>query len=528
MKTIDKDGDDVLNLQIDKLDIDTNNLNINNKAEESSMKSNVGKEKIIPRNKDYSRWYLDVIAAADLAENSPVRGCMVIKPNGYAIWEKIQATLDKAFKETGVQNAYFPLFIPQSFLAKEAEHIKGFAKECAVVTHHRLKDAGDGVIPDGKLEEPLIVRPTSETIMYHMYSKWIRSYRDLPLLINQWANVVRWEMKTKPFLRTTEFLWQEGHTAHATKKEAEERTRQMLDIYQEFCEEYLALPVITGHKSESERFAGADDTLCIEAMMQDGKALQAGTSHMLGQNFAEPFDVKFLNDKGESEFVWQTSWGMSTRIIGALIMAHSDDRGLILPPKIAPIQVVIIPIGKNDKEKDVIFKKIDEITSELNIADIRVHVDSRDGRPGSKFFEWERRGVPVRIEIGPRDLANNSVVIVRRDTGRKSTIALGTIVAEVAKLLQTVQSDLYTKAMTFRDSNIHDVDTWNDFVSRISQKQLSFLNAHWCGNAKCEELIKEETKATIRCIPFNRKEEKGRCIKCEGESKGRVIFAKAY
>ena len=530
MVDVDKSKKKVVNCSINNSSevIDTT-LNVNNKKEANmSVLSIAGEKKITKRADDYSRWYLDVIAVADLAENSPVRGCMVIKPSGYAIWENIQSVLDSEFKKTGVQNAYFPLFIPQSFLAKEADHIKGFAKECAVVTHHRLKDDGDGIVPDGKLDEPLIVRPTSETIMYYMYAKWIKSYRDLPLLINQWANVVRWEMKTKPFLRTTEFLWQEAHTAHATKKEATERALQMLNVYKDFCEQYLAIPVISGHKSESERFAGADDTLCIEAMMQDGKALQTGTSHMLGQNFAKPFEVKFLNDNGKTEFVWQTSWGVSTRVIGALIMVHSDDKGLILPPKIAPIQIVIIPIWGNDKDKEIISKKVDDIVAVLDECGIRVHVDFRDGRPGPKFYEWERKGVPIRVEIGPRDVADDSVVIVRRDTGKKESMDIKNIRSGIVELLQFVQDDLYKKALAFRDSNICDLNNWSEFTKKINKKQLSFINAHWCGDADCEEKIKEVTKATIRCIPFNQKKEEGECIKCGKESTGRVIFAKAY
>jgi len=534
MRDIDKNNKDVIDYPVDNSsEVMDTTLNINNKikAEDFMMNTSSKEGKTIKtRVEDYSRWYLDVISAADLAENSPVRGCMVIKPNGYAIWENIQAVLDLEFKKTGVQNAYFPLFIPQSFLEKEADHIKGFAKECAVVTHHRLKDTGDGIVPDGKLDEPLIIRPTSETIMYHMYAKWIKSHRDLPLLINQWANVVRWEMKTKPFLRTTEFLWQEGHTAHATKREAEERTLQMLNIYKDFCEQYLAIPVIPGHKSEYERFAGADDTLCIEAMMQDGKALQAGTSHMLGQNFAKPFEVNFLNDKGETEFVWQTSWGMSTRIIGALIMVHSDDKGLILPPKIAPRQVVIVPIGGNDEDKKIVSEKVDDIVAILNESDVRVHVDLRDGRPGPKFYDWERKGIPIRIEIGPRDVTANSVVVVRRDTGKKNIVSIEEIDSKIVQLLQVVQDDLYKKALAFRNDNTYDLDTWSEFVTKINKDQLPlpFINSHWCGNVDCEEKIKEETKATIRCIPFNQKSEKGKCIKCGQKSTGRVIFAKAY
>ena len=529
-KTVDKNKESMVKSNTNHVIKDDNNdmENINNELEDLEMQKNVGKGDITKRDEDYSKWYLSVIAAADLAENSPVRGCMVIKPNGYAIWERIQSILDAMFKKTGVQNAYFPVFIPQSFLAKEAEHIEGFAKECAVVTHHRLRATENGVVPDGELDEPLIVRPTSETIMYHMYSKWVNSYSDLPLLINQWANVVRWEMKTKPFLRTTEFLWQEGHTAHATKKEAEDRTRQMLDIYQMFCEEYLAIPVIPGHKTESERFAGADDTLCIEAMMQDGKALQAGTSHMLGQNFAKPFNVKYLNNKGESKFVWQTSWGLSTRIIGALIMVHSDDDGLVLPPKIAPTQVVIIPVWRTDEEKKCVLEESQKLVAELQDLEIRVLVDERDGRPGAKFFEWERRGIPVRIEIGPKDISNDTLVLVRRDDKVKTTINREEFSVSVPELLKKIQTDMYQRALNVRDENTHDVNSWEEFLAKLTGKKTSFVKAHWCGNAKCEADIKEETTATIRCIPFDALEESGKCVKCGQDSNKRVIFAKAY
>lgn len=483
---------------------------------------------ITKRSEDYSRWYLDVIAAADLAENSPVRGCMVIKPNGYAIWENIQKILDAMFKATGVRNAYFPLFIPQSFLAREAKHIEGFAKECAVVTHHRLESTPEGVVPAGPLEEPLIVRPTSETIMYHMYAKWVSSYRDLPILLNQWANVVRWEMRTRPFLRTTEFLWQEGHTAHATQEEAYDRTRQMLDIYQKFCEEYLAIPTIPGFKSPSERFAGADETMCIEAMMQDGKALQAGTSHMLGQNFSKPFNVKFLTEKGTEEFAWQTSWGLSTRIIGALIMTHSDDTGLVLPPKIAPTQVIIIPVWKSQKEYEDVRAKVEELRIQLDAAGISVEADMRDTRPGPKFFEWERKGVPVRIEIGPRDIQKKSVVVVRRDNGSKEDVSESLLVPAVQKQLNLIQKSLYDRAVKFCEDNMLSVDTWDDFCDGLKGEKTKFLQAHWCSEASCEAQIKDETKATIRCIPFDQIREDGHCIKCRKASHGRVIFAKAY
>ena len=485
-------------------------------------------KKITKRSEDYSKWYTDVIVAADLADNSPVRGCMVIKPNGYAIWENIQQILDREFKKTGVVNAYFPIFIPQSFLAKEAKHVDGFATECAVVTHHRLEKNSDGeLVPAGKLDEPLIVRPTSETIMYYMFEKWIESYRDLPLLLNQWCNVVRWEMRTRPFLRTTEFLWQEGHTAHATKEEAYARTEQMLVVYQRFVEDYLAIPVIAGFKTESEKFAGADTTMCIEAMMQDGKALQAGTSHMLGQNFAKAFDVKFLTDKETVEFVWQTSWGFSTRIIGALIMMHSDDAGLVLPPKIAPVQVMIIPVWKDEFEREVVFQKSGEIMSMLSEIDVRVKEDKREGRPGPKFFEWEKKGIPMRIEVGPRDVTNCSVVVARRDVGTKEVVAEKDLVKYIQKQLTQMQDDLLQKAVKFLKENTHQVDTWEEFKN-ILETQSGFLQAHWCENAACETKIKEETKATSRCIPFDQKKESGVCIYCGEPSKGRVIFAKAY
>ena len=484
--------------------------------------------KITRRDEDYSRWYLDVIAAADLAENSPVRGCMVIKPNGYAIWENIQRILDAMFKETGVRNAYFPIFIPQSFLAKEAKHIEGFAKECAVVTHHRLEATADGVVPAGPLDEPLIVRPTSETIMYHMYAKWISSYRDLPVLLNQWANVVRWEMRTRPFLRTTEFLWQEGHTAHATQQEAYDRTRQMLDVYQKFCEEYLAIPTIPGFKSPSERFAGADETMCIEAMMQDGKALQAGTSHMLGQNFAKPFNVKFLTENGTEEFAWQTSWGLSTRIIGALIMTHSDDVGLVLPPKIAPTQVIMIPVWKSQREHALVGAKVESLRAQLVAEGISVETDMRDMRPGPKFFEWERKGVPVRIEVGPRDIQSQSVVLVRRDNGLKQNVSEVMLIDAVQEALESIQRSLYDRATKFREDNTLSVDEWDDFCEGLKGDATKFLQAHWCGEMSCEARIKDETKATIRCIPFNQILEDGSCIKCHQPSHGRVIFAKSY
>lgn len=485
-------------------------------------------KKITKRSENYSQWYLDIIEAADLADNSPVRGCMVIKPYGYAIWENIHNILDNKFKETGVKNAYFPLFIPQSFLTKEAEHIEGFAKECAVVTHHRLEKNEKGkLVPAGELEEPLIVRPTSETIMYHMFSKWINSYRDLPFLLNQWANVVRWEMRTRPFLRTTEFLWQEGHTAHATKKEADGRTLQMIDTYKDFAENYLAIPVISGKKSELEKFAGAEYTTTIESMMQDKKALQAGTSHMLGQNFSKPFDVKFMNQEEREEYVWQTSWGVSTRIIGALIMVHSDDNGLVLPPKISPIQVIIIPVFVSENEKNKVLEKAEEIADKLREEGIRVEIDKRELRPGPKFFEWEKKGVPVRIEVGPKDIAKGSVVVVRRDEGVKEVIFEENIIKGVLNLLENIQVNLFKRALDFRDKNTHEVDSWDEF-KKIIEKEGGFISAHWCDNKECETKIKEETKTTIRCIPFDQKKEKGKCVRCGKPSAGRVIFAVAY
>lgn len=484
---------------------------------------------ITKRSTDYSRWYLDVIAAAELAENSPVRGCMVIRPDGYALWENIQKILDAKFKATGVKNAYFPIFIPLSFLEKEAKHVEGFAKECAVVTHHRLEVGVDGKLaPASPLEEPLIIRPTSETIMYAMFTKWIRSYRDLPLLLNQWCNVVRWEMRTRLFLRTTEFLWQEGHTAHATKEEADERTRQMLEVYRVFAEEYLAIPVITGVKTETEKFAGADYTTCIEAMMQDGKALQAATSHMLGQNFAKSFNVKFLRKDSMEEFAWQTSWGLSTRIIGALIMAHSDDKGLILPPKIAPIHVVIIPIWKTEEEKNLVVAKANSIAKDIcERLKLMVEIDISDDRLGSKFFAWERKGVPVRLEIGPKDLAQKSVMLFRRDTLDKVISKDEQILSDVQKTLNDMQSNLFQRAIEFRKNNTREINSWDEFKS-IIEGTGGFLFAHWCESPKCEVAIQEQTKATIRCIPFDQKKEDGKCVLCGGHSSGRVIFAKSY
>lgn len=486
------------------------------------------------RSEDYSLWYNELVKKADLAENSAVRGCMVIKPYGYSIWEKMQAELDRMFKETGHTNAYFPLFIPKSFLSKEASHVAGFAKECAVVTHYRLKNSEDGksviVDPDAKLEEELIVRPTSETVIWSTYKNWIQSYRDLPLLVNQWANVVRWEMRTRLFLRTAEFLWQEGHTAHATKKEAMDETVQMMNIYAQFAEEFMAMPVIKGIKSENERFAGADETFCIEAMMQDGKALQAGTSHFLGQNFAKAFDVKFATKEGGLDYVWGTSWGVSTRLMGALIMAHSDDNGLVLPPKLAPFQVVIIPIYRSEEELDLVSEKANEIISELRKAGITVKFDNRDThKPGWKFAEYELKGVPLRIAIGPRDLQNGTIEIARRDTLTKKQFDLSSqpISEKISSLLETVQNEIYQKAFDFRETMTTEVNSWEEFTKLLDEKG-GFLSAHWDGTSETEDKIKELTKATIRCIPINAKEEDGTCILSGKPSTKRVLFAKAY
>ncbi|MDP2736525.1 MAG: proline--tRNA ligase [bacterium] len=487
------------------------------------------KGRITKRKDDYSKWYLDVIAVADLADDSPVRGCMVIKPNGYAIWEKMQAALDAMFKATGVENAYFPLLIPVSFLEREAKHVEGFAKECAVVTHHRLEmdEIKGKLVPAGELAEPLVIRPTSETIMYVMYAKWIKSYNDLPLLINQWANIVRWEMRTRPFLRTTEFLWQEGHTAHATRKEANARAMQMLEVYRVFAEEYMAMPVIMGQKSQSERFAGAVNTYTIEALMQDGKALQAGTSHLLGQNFAKPFNVKFLNKDGKEQYVEQTSWGVSTRLIGGLIMTHSDDKGLVLPPKLAPIHAVIIPIWSSSEDHEKVLPVVEKLAGEIRSFGFSVKIDDRDMRPGPKFYEWEKKGIPVRIEIGPKDVAKQSVMTVRRDTGEKQSIGLDQAAEAVRDLLDVIQKNLFQRALKFRDENIRNVETYEEFKT-VLQEKGGFLNAHWCLDPVCEAKIKEETKATIRCIPFDQKKEDGKCIICGKKSEGRVLFAKAY
>ncbi len=489
-------------------------------------------KEIINREENYSLWYNNLVIKADLAENSAVRGCMVIKPYGYAIWEKIQAQLDKMFKETGHENAYFPLFIPKSFLSKEAEHVEGFAKECAVVTHHRLMANPDGpgvvVDPDAKLEEELVVRPTSETIIWSTYKNWIKSYRDLPLLINQWANVVRWEMRTRLFLRTAEFLWQEGHTAHATKAEAIEETERMVQVYAKFAREYMSMPVIVGKKSESERFAGALDTLCIEAMMQDGKALQAGTSHFLGQNFAKAFDVQFANKEGGLEYVWATSWGVSTRLMGALVMAHSDNNGLVLPPKLAPIQVVMVPIFKTDEEHANILAKMNEIKLKLSGLGISSKIDDRDNlRSGFKFAEWELKGVPVRIAVGPRDLENGTVELARRDTLTKEFVSQQGIEIHIEKLLDEIQANIYQKALNFREANTVKVDDFETFKKRIEEG--GFLLCHWDGTAETEEKIKNETKATIRCIPTENAEiEEGFCVYSGKPSRQRVIFARAY
>lgn len=484
---------------------------------------------ITKRKDDYSQWYLDVIASAELADSSPVRGCMVIKPHGYALWEKIQQTLDGMIKETGVENVYFPLFIPMSFLAKEAEHVEGFAKECAVVTHHRLKLGSDKKLkPEGKLEEPLIIRPTSETIMYDTFSKWINSYRDLPLLVNQWANIVRWEMRTRPFLRTMEFLWQEGHTAHASKGEADARAKQMLKVYKRFMEDYLAIPSIIGTKTEAEKFAGADYTYSVEAMMQSNKALQLGTSHMLGQNFAKAFNIKFIDKDKKEKLVWQTSWGVSTRLIGALIMAHGDDKGLIIPPKLAPISVVTIPIWTSEKEQEQAVSRARAIAKELERKlNIKVKLDDRDMRPGPKFYEWEKKGIPLRLEIGPKDVKDNSVVVVRRDDNKKNKVDIDDIANFTKTTLDDIQESLFNKALKFQEKNTKKIDSWDKFKD-IMDKDGGFALAHWCGSEKCEDSIVKETKATIRCIPIDKKKEKGKCIFCNKPSDGRVIFAKAY
>ncbi|HLO69341.1 MAG TPA: proline--tRNA ligase [Flavipsychrobacter sp.] len=490
-------------------------------------------DNLTSRKQDYSQWYNDLVLKGGLAEHSDVRGCMVIKPYGFALWENMRDVLDKMFKETGHQNAYFPLFIPKSYLSKEASHVEGFAKECAVVTHYRLKNDpnGGGVIvdPEAKLEEELIVRPTSETIIWSTYKGWIQSYRDLPILVNQWANVVRWEMRTRLFLRTAEFLWQEGHTAHATKEEAIAETVQMLDVYATFAEEYMAMPVIKGVKTANERFAGAEDTYCIEALMQDGKALQAGTSHFLGQNFAKAFDVKFADRNNNIEYVWATSWGVSTRLIGALIMAHSDDEGLVMPPRIAPLQVVIVPIYNKDAEaRQKIDDKAALLVKELRAKGIRVKFDNDDtSRPGWKFAEYELRGVPVRIALGARDLENNVAEVARRDEKTKTSTSLDGLTDYVSALLDEIQQNMYNKALAFRDASITKVDSWEEFVSTLDGKG-GFVAAHWDGTAETEDKIKEMTKATIRCIPLNNEQEAGKCILTGNPSTQRVLFARAY
>ncbi len=484
------------------------------------------------RSEDYSQWYNELVKKADLAEHSAVRGCMVIKPYGFSIWEKMQAAIDKMFKDTGHSNAYFPLFVPKSYLSREADHVEGFAKECAVVTHYRLKNADDGsgvvVDPEARLEEELVVRPTSETVIWSTYRNWIQSYRDLPILVNQWANVVRWEMRTRLFLRTAEFLWQEGHTAHATRQEAEDETMQMLDVYADFAENFMATPVIKGVKTESERFPGAIDTYCIEALMQDGKALQSGTSHFLGQNFAKAFDVRFAGKDGKEDYVWGTSWGVSTRLMGALIMAHSDDDGLVLPPKLAPIQVVIVPIFKSEEQLNSIREVADNIQSQLRDMDISVKFDDREtNSPGWKFAEYELKGVPVRLAIGPRDLEEGTVEVARRDTKEKQTKNVEGVAEYIQTILKDIQSNIYRKAHDFRTESTSSVDSYDDF-KRVLDDKGGFVMAHWDGTAETEEKIKEETKATIRCIPLDFREEAGKCIYSGKDSKGRVVFARAY
>ncbi|WP_303849054.1 proline--tRNA ligase [Apibacter mensalis] len=484
------------------------------------------------REEDYSKWYNELVIKADMAENSGVRGCMVIKPYGYAIWEKMQRQLDQMFKDTGHENAYFPLFIPKSYLSKESDHVEGFAKECAVVTHYRLKNSPDGkgviVDPDAKLEEELIVRPTSETIIWNTYKNWIKSHRDLPILINQWANVVRWEMRTRLFLRTAEFLWQEGHTAHVSKEEAIEEAEKMLNVYTDFVENFMGIPVIQGVKSPAERFAGAEETYCIEAMMQDGKALQAGTSHFLGQNFAKAFDVKYQSKEGKQEYVWATSWGVSTRLIGALIMSHSDDHGLVLPPNIAPIQVVIVPIHRNEEQLNAISELADILISQLKKLGISVKFDDRtEYKPGWKFNEYELKGVPVRVTIGPKDLENKQVEIARRDTLEKHQHSVDGLAEHIQDLLKEIQQNIFNKAKSHRDSLITEVNSYEEFKKVLDEKG-GFISAHWDGSLEVEEKIKAETKATIRCIPLDAKEEEGVCIYSGNPSKRRVLFARAY
>ena len=489
-------------------------------------------KKLTPRSEDYSKWYNELVVKADLAENSGVRGCMVIKPYGYAIWEKMQAALDQMFKETGHENAYFPLFIPKSYLSKEASHVDGFAKECAVVTHYRLKndENGKGIVvdPEAKLEEELIVRPTSETIIWDTYRRWIQSYRDLPILINQWANVVRWEMRTRLFLRTAEFLWQEGHTAHATKQEAIEEAERMMEVYATFAEEFMAVPVIRGIKTESERFAGAEETYCIEALMQDGKALQAGTSHYLGQNFAKAFDVKYVNKEGKQEHVWATSWGVSTRLMGALVMTHSDDQGLVLPPKLAPIHVVIVPIYKGEEQLEQISDYLKPFIADLRAKGLSVKFDNRDTlKPGFKFAEYEQKGVPVRIAIGARDMENRTFEVARRDLLSKELVDADQLIDHIVALLDDIQETIYKKALDYRANHITEVNSYEEFKEVLESKG-GFVSAHWDGTADTEAAIQEETKATIRCIPLDAKEEEGICVYSGKPSKMRVLFAKAY
>jgi prolyl-tRNA synthetase len=490
-------------------------------------------KEITSREKDYSQWYNDLILKGGLADYSAVRGCMVIKPYGYALWENMRDVLDKMFKDTGHVNAYFPLFVPKSLFEAEEKNAEGFAKECAIVTHYRLKadphTKGKLIVdPEAKLEEELVVRPTSEAIIWNTYKGWIQSYRDLPILVNQWANVVRWEMRTRLFLRTAEFLWQEGHTAHATKEEAIEETKKMLEVYADFVENYMAVPVIKGVKTANERFAGAEDTYCIEALMQDGKALQAGTSHFLGQNFAKAFDVKFSDKNNTLDYVWATSWGVSTRLIGGLVMAHSDDDGLILPPKIAPLQVVIVPIYKGDEEKQKVDDKVNDIMTQLKKLGVRVKYDDNDNaRPGWKFAEYEMKGVPIRLALGARDLANNVIEVARRDTKEKNTVTIDKVVEHVISLLEEIQTNMFNKAKAFRDEHITNANTWDEFVQILDTK-AGFVNAHWDGTPETEEKIKELTKATIRCIPLNNAQEDGVCILTGKPSKQRVLFARAY
>jgi prolyl-tRNA synthetase len=490
-------------------------------------------KELTTRQQDYSQWYNDLVLKGSLADYSAVRGCMVIKPYGYALWENMQATLDKMFKDTGHENAYFPLFVPKSLFEAEEKNAEGFAKECAIVTHYRLKTDPNNkgklmVDPEAKLEEELIVRPTSEAIIWNTYKTWIQSYRDLPILVNQWANVVRWEMRTRLFLRTAEFLWQEGHTAHATKEEAIEETVKMLDVYADFAENWMAMPVIKGVKTPNERFAGAEDTYCIEALMQDGKALQAGTSHFLGQNFAKAFDVKFSDKNNTLDYVWATSWGVSTRLIGGLVMTHSDDEGLVLPPRIAPLQVVIVPIFKGEEQKALLDEKVHAMVASFKAAGIRVKYDDSDNqRPGWKFAEYELKGVPVRIAVGPRDLENNQVEIARRDTKEKTTVSMDGITETVSQLLLDIQSNLFERAKKYRDEHITKVDSWDDFIATLDNK-AGFVSAHWDGSSETEDKIKEMTKATIRCIPLNNEQEAGVCILTGNPSTQRALFARAY